>query len=198
MIAAVALLCAALHAGMVADLRALPPDQVLERLSSDTSESGAFLRSEALLRAGRIPEAAAASSSFQVARPGSILQARARLLDAWMSLLRGEQAKGFQILSDVASGSDLGAAAQARQGLKQWIRSGLVPASDLLRIPSEWPDLDDSTLKAIGAAVPAKPLVVLLPQTGPYAQIGRRMSRGAQLAASETGRGTSLSFLKNP
>lgn len=184
---AATLLCAALNAGAVADLRALPPEQVLDRLSSDTSESGAFLRTEALLRAGRVSEAAAASAAFQASRPGSVLQARARLLDAWMLLLRGEHAKGCQILSEVASGTDLGAAVQARQGLRQWIRSGLVPASQLLRLPSEWPDPDDSTLKAVGAAVPARPLVVLLPQSGPYAQIGRRMSRGAQLAASGTG-----------
>ena len=57
----------------VADLRALPPEQVVERLAGDSSEGSTYLRAEALLRAGRLPEALEAAQGFQSVFAGSPL-----------------------------------------------------------------------------------------------------------------------------
>jgi ABC-type branched-subunit amino acid transport system substrate-binding protein len=183
----VALLCAAGWAGQVAEIRTLPPEQQLVRIAGDTSESAGFLRIEALLRAGRLSEASQAATSFESTRPGSALQPRARLLEASIALLKGEHGRGCQILSELSTGSDRGAASEARNVLRDWIRSGKLPASEIVRLPYLDPSLDDSTLQAASQAIPARALLVVLPQSGPYAQIGRRMARGVQLAASEPG-----------
>lgn len=173
----------------LAELRALPASAVLERLT-DTSEGSAFLRAEQTLRTGRAQEALALSQAFQASRPGSILVFRARLVEAWSALALGDQRRGCQILADVAKGADRGAAAQARETLAEWIGSGKLSAEVLLALPSMLP-LADSAVGRIAAAFvrahgPA-PLVVLLPSTGPYASIGRRVAKGAMLAAEEAG-----------
>ncbi|HXP89534.1 MAG TPA: ABC transporter substrate-binding protein [Fibrobacteria bacterium] len=170
-------------ASEVPDLRALPPEQAVERLAGDSSEGSAFLRAEALLRAGRLPEALEAAQGFQSVFAGSQLEARALLLESWTLLLEGEQARGCQILSEVAAGTDSGAALQARATLRDWIRSGHLDTSAILELPYLWPGIDDTTLRAASAAVAPGELVAMLPLTGSYAQIGRRVAEGARLAA---------------
>jgi branched-chain amino acid transport system substrate-binding protein len=182
----------AMSSSEVADLRALPPEQTLERLGADSAEGTAFLRAEALLRAGRLPEALEAAQDFQAVFAGSPLQARALLLESWALLLRGEQARGWQILSQVAAGTDSGAALQARSALRDWIRSGLLDTSLVLELPYLWPGIDDTTLRAAAASVPPGRLVAILPLTGPYAQIGRRVAEGARLAAQDAKTGFSV------
>jgi ABC-type branched-subunit amino acid transport system substrate-binding protein len=170
----------------VAELRGLPPDQTLEQISGDSSEGASFLRAEALLRAGKLSEALAAQQAFQSVFAGSVLQSRSRLLEASNLLLVGEHMRGCQILSELAAGTDLVAAALAKATLRDWIRSGNIPASTLLQIPYQWPGIDDTTLRALSQAVPPRQLIAVLPLSGAYAQIGRRVARGAQLAAQET------------
>ncbi len=176
----------AAYTGTVADLRALPPDQTLEQLSTDSSEGASFLRAEALLRGGRIAEALAAHQSFQSVFAGSSLQARSRLLEASALLLQGEHLHGCQILSDLAGGLDPATASQAKGALRDWIRSGNIPASVLLQLPYLWPGIDDTTMRCASQAIGPRQLVAILPLTGAYAQIGKRVAKGAQLAAQET------------
>jgi len=173
----------AMSSSEVADLRTLPPAQALERLSGDSSEGAAYLRAEALLRAGRLPEALEAAQDFQSVFAGSVLQARALLLESWALLLEGELGHGCQILSEVAAGTDSGAALQARAAMRDWIRSGHLDTSEILELPYLWPGIDDTTLRAASAAVSPGQLVAVLPLTGSYAQIGRRVAEGARLAA---------------
>jgi len=171
----------------VADLRGSAPEQILSNLS-DSSEASSFLRAEMLLRAGRAQEAQVAAQAFETDFPGSILAFRSRLLDAWSSLALGDQKRGCQILTDVAAGSDRGAAAQARGTIRDWAKSGKLAAEEMLAIPSRLPG-DDSLagdLATAFAAVHGKaPLVVLLPTTGAFAPIGKRVARGAALAAED-------------
>jgi branched-chain amino acid transport system substrate-binding protein len=173
----------AMSSSEVSDLRALPPEQAVERLAGDSSEGAAYLRAEALLRSGRLPEALEASQGFQSVFAGSPLQARALLLESWALLLEGEQERGCQILSEVAAGPDSGAALQAKAALRDWIRSGHLDTSAILELPYLWPGIDDTTLRAASAAVSPGQLVAILPLTGSYAQIGRRVAEGARLAA---------------
>jgi len=186
LVAFVAAAAPSVFAGTVAELRALPPEQVLDRIAQDSSEGASFLRGEALLRASRIPEALSAQQSFQSIFPGSVLQNRSRLVEAWALLLGGDHLRGCQILSELAAGTDSSVAAQAVASLRDWIRSGSLPPSALLALPYLWPRIDDTTLRSATQAVPGGQIVALLPLTGPYAQIGRRVAKGAQLAALET------------
>ncbi|MEN9307689.1 MAG: hypothetical protein RL173_1621 [Fibrobacterota bacterium] len=171
----------------VAELRGSAPEQVLSKLS-DSSEASAFLRAEMLLRAGRAQEAQAAAQEFETEFPGSILGFRSRLIDAWSSLALGDQRRGCQILTEVVSGSDRVASAQARETLRDWAKSGKLAAEEMLALPSRLP-LDDSLVANLAAAFETvhgkSPLVVILPTTGAYAPIGKRVARGAALAAQE-------------
>lgn len=179
------LLAAIACSGWVSELRALPPDQAIQRLAGDSSEGASFLRAEALLRLGKVAEALSAQQAFQSTFPGSILQGRSRLLEASALLLSGEHMRGCQILSDLASGSDAAVASQAIASLRDWIRSGHLPGSAILHLPYLWAGIDDTTLRAAVQAVPGRQLVAMLPLTGAYAQIGKRVAKGAQLAAQE-------------
>lgn len=169
----------------LAELRALPATAALERLS-DSTEGTMFLRAEQTLRAGRAQEAQVLAQAFEASHPGSILAFRARLVDAWSSLALGDQRRGCQILSEVAKGTDRVASTQARATIRDWVRSGKLSADALLSLPSMLP-MSDSVVGDLAAvfahAYGAAPLVVLLPSTGPYASIGKRVARGAMLAA---------------
>lgn len=173
----------------LAELRALPASVALERLT-DSSEGTAFLRAEQTLRAGRAQEAQALAQGFESSHPGSILALRARLVDAWSSLALGDQRRGCQILSDVAKGTDRVASMQARATIRDWVRSGKLSGEVLLSLPSMLP-MSDSVVGDLAAVFDhyygASPLVVLLPTTGPYASIGKRVARGAVLAAEVSG-----------
>jgi branched-chain amino acid transport system substrate-binding protein len=186
LLAAIAASTTGAFAGTVAELRASPPDQVLEQLSGDSLEGASFLRAEALLRSGRIADGLSAQQAFQAAFPGSILQGHSRFLEASALLLGGEHLRGFQILSDLASGPDTSAARLSVLSLRDWIRSGHAPESVVAQLPYLWTRIDDTTLRAATQAVSGRPLVAMLPLTGPYAQIGKRVAKGAQLAAQET------------
>lgn len=163
----------------------MPADQTLDKLASDSSESASFLRLEATLRAGRPAESQVQAQTFASTWPGSALTHRARLVEAWSDLATGEHRKGCQILATLLSGGDPGAVDQARATLMEWVRSGNLPLADLLLLPSLVPEGEDSLVRAISQAVPGRPLVAVLPGSGSFAQIGRRVVKGAQLAAAE-------------
>jgi branched-chain amino acid transport system substrate-binding protein len=171
----------------VAELRTLPAATALERLS-DTSEATAFLKAEQTLRAGRAQEAQALAQAFETTYPGSILTYRARLVEAWSSLALGDHRHGCQILSEVARGTDRGASTQARETVKEWVKSGKLSAEAMLALPSDFPvsdSLSGQLAMMFSQTYGSSPLIVLLPSTGPYASIGKRVARGALLAAED-------------
>lgn len=173
--------------GAVAEFRNLPATEALARLA-DSSEASRFLRAEQTLRAGRPQEAQSLAQGFELDHPGSALVFRARLIDAWSSLALGDQRRGCQILTDVMAGSDREAGLQARATLREWAKSAKLSAEELMTIPSRLASNDTlvSDLASSFAATYGKSvLVVLLPSTGPYAAIGKRVARGAVLAAEE-------------
>ncbi len=173
----------------VSELRKLPPEEALALLV-DSSESSVFLRAEQTLRAGRAAEALVLAQGFEASFPGSSLAFRARLIEAWSSLALGDHRRGCRILTDILAGTDRGAAAQARETLREWAKSGKLAREELLAIPSRLSagdTLASDLAVAFTSAVGANPLVVLLPATGPYAPIGKRVAKGAMLAAEAAG-----------
>lgn len=173
-------------AGGVRELRSLPASELLAKVVGDSSEAAGFLRAEAYLRAARPTDAIQSAQAFQVRFPSSTLVGPVRSLEAWSLLLTGESKKACQILAKLVASPDRLVSRMARDGLSEWIRSGHMPASELLFLPSLLPPGEDTLLKAISLAVPARPLVAILPATGGFSLIGRRVYRGAQLAAAES------------
>lgn len=175
-----------------ADVRAIRSGDAkagLARLSSDTSEAAQFLRAELTLRKGDAKEARVQARAFQKARPGSPLAFRARLLEGWSALALGEFGSGFDQLAAVAGGTDTGAALQARSSLAEWAGRKETPASELLRLQAIVPPGRDTLARAIvdafarrGGASPKGPVVVVLPQTGDFGAIGRRVAAGVRIA----------------
>lgn len=168
------------------DVRALPAMELLAKVGADSSEAAAFLRTEAQLRAGQTTEAIQSAQTFQIQFPGSTLTSNVRLLEAWGLLQTGEAKKACIVLSAVIASTDRQAARVARDGLSEWVRSGNIPVSELLLLPSLLAPGEDTLVRAIAQAVTGRPLVAILPASGGFAQIGRRVFRGAQLAASES------------
>lgn len=168
------------------DLRALSATDLLVKVGADSSESAVFLRAEAHLRSAQASDAIQSAQAFQVQFPGSALTSHARLLEAWGLLQTGEAKKACFVLSTVIASADRQAARAARDGLSEWVRSGNIPVSELLLLPSLLPPGEDTLVRAIAQAVNGKPLVAILPASGGFAQIGRRVYRGAQLAAAES------------
>lgn len=189
-IAALALsFASATFSASVAELRQLPAEDAIARLT-DSSESSAFLRAEQTLRSGRAAEALVLAQAFEISYPGSSLVFRSRLVDAWSSLALGDHRRGCRILTDILAGTDRGAAVQARETLREWAKSGRLAPEELLAIPSRL-STGDTLASELAAAVSSTlgkdPLVVLLPATGPYAPIGKRVAKGAMLAAEAAG-----------
>jgi len=182
-------LASAVFSNSVAELRRLPSEDALSRLT-DSSEASVFLRAEQTLRAGRAVEALVIAQGFEASFPGSGLAFRSRLIEAWSSLALGDHRRGCRILTEVMAGTDRGAAVQARETLREWAKSGKLAPEELLAIPSRLSAGDTlaSELAASFASLVGKdPLVVLLPATGPYAPIGKRVAKGAMLAAEASG-----------
>lgn len=188
-----ALLSIAASAGLtLSDVRALrsgDPQAGLSRVAGDTSEAAQYLRAELLLRKGDAKEARVASRAFQKLRPGSVLVFRVRLVEGWAGLALGEISAGFDLLAGVAVGSDSAAAQQARASLSEWASRKEVPSSELLRLSSLALSGRDTLSRAIvdafarRAGASAKgPVVVVLPQSGDFGAIGRRVAAGVRIA----------------
>lgn len=171
----------------VAELRKMPAAEALAQLA-DSTEASSFLRAEFTLRSGRPAEATTLAQAFEASFPGSSLAFRARLVDAWSALALGDHRRGCRLLTDILSGTDKAAANQARSTLKEWIQSGYLAPEELLTLPSRLPQGDSLVVeisKSISASFGTAPLVVLLPSTGAYAPIGKRVAKGAELAAQD-------------
>lgn len=180
----------------VRELRSLPAQDLLAKVATDSSEVATFLRIEGYLRAARPTDAIQSAQAFQSRFPSSTLIPSVRSLEAWGSLLTGESKKGSQILAQLVASPDRLASRAARDGLSEWARSGNLPASELLLLPSLLPPGEDTLLRTIAQAAPVRPLVAILPATGGFSLIGRRVFRGAQLAATEAK--TSLVLIDEP
>ncbi len=173
----------------MAELRALGAAEALAALPDTASEGAQFLRAEQTLRAGRAQEAQSLAQAFQASFPASHLVFRSRLIEAWSALALGDARKGCRILTDVIAGTDRGAAAQARETLREWAKAGKLPAEELLALPARLPAGSDSLVSIFASAFALShgrsALLVLLPSSGPYASIGKRVARGALLAAED-------------
>jgi len=180
---------AALSLSQVRNLRSSAADDGLRSLSADTSEAAAFLRAELTLRKGDSKAGRNLARAFQKERPGSVLVFRARLLEGWASLQMGETSEGLDLLAGVALGTDSVAALQSRASLAEWVSQSRIPAPELLRLASlVEPGVDtlqrailDAFAKRPGAS-PKGPVVVILPQTGDFGAIGRRVTAGLRIA----------------
>lgn len=184
-----ALVAAELSLPEVRTLRAGEPQAGLVALATDTSEAAQFLKAELTLKAGDAKVSRTLARTFQKARPGSPLAFRARLIEGWASLAAGEIGTGFDILAAVATGADTTAAAEARATIVDWVSRKSLPASELLRLPSLLDAEGDTISRAIveafarRAGASAKgPVVVVLPQTGDFGAIGRRLTTGMKIA----------------
>lgn len=170
------------------------PATGLMRLGQDTSESARFLKAELTSRRGDAKGAKVLARTFLKLYPGSVLSFRARSLEGWSALELGEHAEGFDILASVVAGNDAVAAREARAGLAEWVGRPGIPAAELLRLASLVEPARDSLRGAIvGAfarrpkASAAGPVVVILPQTGDFGAIGRRVTQGARIALEKGG-----------
>jgi len=179
-------------AGGVRELRSLPAQELLTRVSADSSDAALYLRSEAQLRSGRPAEAIQSAQALQTRFPASSLVGLARSMEAWGLLLTGDSRRACQILAQLVASEDRLVARMARDGLSEWIRSGHLPPSEILFLPSILPAGEDTLLRTIAQAAPVRPLVAILPASGGFAQVGRRVFRGAQLAAEESKTGLVL------
>lgn len=183
---------AALSLSQVRNLRSSEPRAALRSLGADTSQAAAFLRAELTLRAGDAKGARVLARTFQAERPGSALVFRARLLEGWACLRASEVPEGLDILSGVAAGTDSVAALQARASLSEWVAASRVPPPELLRLASLVEPGGDTLHRAIldafarrSGASPKGPVVVVLPQTGDFGAIGRRVTAGLRVALAK-------------
>lgn|GEM_PF-1504144 len=183
---------AALSLSDAHSLRAGDPQTGLARIASDTSESAQFLKVELTLRKGDAKTARTLSRAFLKERPGSPLVFRARLLEGWSDLALGEIGNGFDLLAGVAEGADTAAAHQARASLSEWAFHKSVPAAELLRLSSLVEPGADTLARSLVDAFARRPgasskgpVVVVLPQTGDFGVIGRRVTAGIRIALAK-------------
>jgi len=185
---------AALTPWDVRSLRQGDPQAGLLKIAADTSEAAGFLKVELTARKGDPKAARGLARTFLKTRPGSVLTFRARSLEAWSALELGEYHDAFDLLASVAGGSDAAAARDARASLAEWVGQKGVPAAELLRLSSlvdDGPDTLQTALvnafaKRAGASAKG-PVVVVLPQTGDFGAIGRRVTLGARIALEKAG-----------
>ncbi len=189
----------------VRSLRGGDPTEGLRRLDGDTSQAAAFLRCELTLRKGDAKEARRLAGTFLKTWPGSPLVFRTRLLEGWASLSLGETGAGFDILAEVAAGTDSSAAQQARAGLSDWVHRQLVPPAELLRLQAILPPGKDTLSRSIVDAFANRknasakgPVVIVLPQTGDFGAIGRRVTAGARLSLAKDAEVVVLDEPSNP
>lgn len=176
----------------VRTLRAGDPSEGLSRLAGDTSQAAAFLRCELTLRKGDAKEARRLAALFHKTWPGSPLAFRAKLVEGWSSLSVGAIGDGIDILVGTAAGTDSSAARQAREGLSDWVSQLRLPPSELLRLQAILPPGRDTLSRSIVDAFARRknasargPVVIVLPQTGDFGAIGRRVTEGARLALAK-------------
>lgn len=164
----------------------------LNRLGTDSSQAASFLRCELTLRKGDAKDARVLARAFLRTWPGSPLAFRARLLEGWASLSVGEIGNGIDALVGVVAGTDTSAARQARESLSEWVLQQQVPAPELLRLQAILPPGGDTLPRSIldaftrrkGASAKG-PVVVVLPQSGDFGAIGRRMTAGTRQALAK-------------
>lgn len=183
---------AALSLSDVRSMRSGDPQAGLARIGRDTSESARFLKAELTLRKGDAKSARTLARAFLKERSGSPLVFRARLLDAWSTLALGEIGDGFDILVGVADGIDSSAARQARASIAEWALHKSVSPADLLRLASYAQGRGDTLPRILVDAFARRPgasakgpVVVVLPQTGDYGAIGRRVTAGVRIALAK-------------
>ncbi|MCB9497089.1 MAG: amino acid ABC transporter substrate-binding protein [Fibrobacteria bacterium] len=176
----------------LSDIRAVregEPGPGLLRLAQDTSETADFLRIELSARSGNARGVLDASRGFRVRRPGSELVFRVQLLQGWAHLELGEISRGLDLLASITESVDTVAALQARSILQSWIGAKEVPAASLLRLASQVEPRRDTLSSAIVGAFARRngasnkgPVIVVLPQTGDFGSIGRRVTEGVRVA----------------
>jgi len=185
---------AALTPQDVRSIRTEDPQAGINRLQTDTSESAWFLKAELALRKGDAKGARALARAFLKGYPGSALTFRARLIDGWSTLDLGEIHEGFDLLAAVTRGTDSVAMVQARASLAEWCTQKSVPPSEILRLASLIDGDGDLVHMAIvdvfskrASASTKGPVVIVLPQSGDFGAIGRRVALGARIALEKAG-----------
>jgi branched-chain amino acid transport system substrate-binding protein len=152
--------------------------------SGDTSVAQAadVVLIEGLLKLGDMASVLKESGQFEGRYPGSPLVHRVRLLKAWAELGQDDQADAVEDLADLVQSTDRIVAGEARLSLRNLVKAGKLEFASAARLSAALGPNDSlqSELRST-TRFDQPPVFLLLPQSGEFGELGRRLVQGAML-----------------
>lgn len=179
-------------------LRTLAPaaqvsqSRILAASSDSTVASAAHaVLIEGLLKQNDMAAAFKEAGTFEGRYPGSPLVHRVRLFKAWAELGQGNLAEGAEDLAELLVNSgDRVVAAEARLSLKGLVKARQMQLADAARLSAALPSGDSLVLELRQQFKSAgSPVVLFLPRSGEFGELGRRIQQGAELELKRVNQG---------
>ncbi|MEN9353393.1 MAG: hypothetical protein RL318_718 [Fibrobacterota bacterium] len=150
---------------------------------SEVAQAAQVLLIEGMLKINDLQGTLKECSQFESKYPGSVLVHRVRLYRAWAELGSADKASGIVNLAELmVSSTDRAVATDARISIKSMLKGKALDFASAARLAAALPTTD-SLQQDIKATVRFEkvPVFLVLPRSGEFGELGRRILQGAQL-----------------